>query len=162
MNHIKAFVLDVDGVLTDGTVIVMTNGEQIRRMNMKDGYSLREAVNKGFKLGIISGGKNEGVCKRLNGLGITDVHLSCSDKLDKLDDLLIEWELSLDQILYMGDDMPDYEVLTKVGLACCPSDASPDIKAICDYVSPYKGGEGCVRDVIEQTLKVQELWNSES
>lgn len=162
MNHIKAFVLDVDGVLTDGTVIVMTNGEQIRRMNMKDGYSLREAVNKGFKLGIISGGKNEGVRKRLNGLGITDVHLSCSDKLDKLDDLLIEWELSLDQILYMGDDIPDYEVLTKVGLACCPSDASPDIKAICDYVSPYKGGEGCVRDVIEQTLKVQELWNSES
>jgi len=160
MNHIKAFVFDVDGVLTDGTVLVMTNGEQLRRMSMKDGYSLKKAIEGGFRVGIISGGKNEGVRKRLNGLGLQDIHLACSDKLDKLDDLLIEWELSLEEVLYMGDDMPDYEVMTKVGLASCPADASPDIKAICDYVSPRKGGEGCVRDVIEQTMKVQEKWIS--
>lgn len=155
---IKAFVFDVDGVLTNGTVMVNTNGELLRNMNIKDGFALKTAVDKGYKVCIISGGSNEGVRKRLEALGIKEVFLGTHLKLNTLDQFMKEHQLTKEQLLYMGDDLPDYEVMQQVGLACCPQDAVPEIKAIAHYISHKKGGKGCVRDVIEQVLKVQGNW----
>jgi 3-deoxy-D-manno-octulosonate 8-phosphate phosphatase (KDO 8-P phosphatase) len=157
-KKISTFILDVDGVLTDGTVILMPNGEQARKMNIKDGYALQLAVKHGYRICIISGGKSEQVKLRLNGLGIQDVYIGISDKLEKYEDYFFTNHLTTEEILYMGDDVPDYEVMKKVGLAVCPNDASHEIKSICEYVSPFNGGLGCVRDIIEQVLKSQGKW----
>ena len=158
LQHITTFVFDVDGVLTDGTVIVETNGALLRRMNIKDGYALKTAVEKGFRICIISGGTNEGVRKRLEGLGITEIHLGAHHKTDFLEAFFEEHQIKAENVLYMGDDVPDFEVMQMVGLPCCPQDAVPEIKQISKYVSHKKGGKGCVRDVIEQVLKVQGKW----
>ena len=158
LNNVKAFVFDVDGVLTDGSLILMPDGEQIRKMNIKDGYAMQLAVKKGYKIAIITGAKSEAVRKRLNGLGIQDVYLGIENKKDSLDEFLLTYQLSYEDILYMGDDMPDYEVMKLSGIPCCPADAANDIKPLCIYVSDKKGGKGCVRDVIEQVLKVQGKW----
>jgi len=158
---ISAFMLDVDGVLTDGMVVTLPDGDQVRRMNIKDGYALQHAVKKGYHISIISGGTSESVRKRLNGLGIKEVNLACKNKVEVFDKLKEKFSLSSDQILYMGDDIPDYKVMQKVGLASCPKDAAEEIKGIADYISPKAGGEGCVRDVIEQVLKLQGKWFDE-
>ncbi|NNL32553.1 MAG: HAD-IIIA family hydrolase [Flavobacteriaceae bacterium] len=158
LNKINTFVFDVDGVLTDGTVIVTTNGDMLRRMNIKDGYALKVAVDAGYKVCIISGGSNEGVRSRLNGLGITDIYLGVSDKVDQLEAYCEDNNIKHDKILYMGDDIPDLHVMQTVALPCCPQDAAPEIKSICQYVSHKNGGKGAVRDVIEQVLKVQGKW----
>lgn len=158
LKEISTFIFDVDGVLTDGKVIVTTEGEQYRNMNIKDGYALQLAVKKGFNVAIISGGKNEGVRVRLKGLGLTDIYLGQRHKMDAFEDLKAIYGLSENEILYMGDDIPDYEVMSQCGLATCPQDAAPEIKAICDYVSPKGGGQGCVRDILEQVMKVQGKW----
>jgi len=158
LRPITAFMLDVDGVLTDGMVITLTDGEQVRRMNIKDGYALQHAVKKGYHISIISGGTSESVRKRLNTLGITEVNLACKNKVEVFEKLKEKFGLKKEEILYMGDDIPDYKVMQKVGFAACPNDAAEEIKSISDYISSKKGGEGCVRDLIEQVLKLQGKW----
>ncbi|WP_417882171.1 KdsC family phosphatase [Xanthomarina gelatinilytica] len=158
LEHISTFIFDVDGVLTDGTIAVTTSGEMLRTMNIKDGYAIKTAVNKGFHVCIISGGTNEGVRLRLEGLGITDVFLGAHNKIDQLNQYLEKHQLNIKNVLYMGDDLPDFPVMNLVGLPCCPQDAVPEIKAISKYVSHKNGGKGAVRDVIEQVLKVQGKW----
>jgi len=158
LTRVKAFIFDVDGVLTDGSVTLMPDGEQVRVMNIKDGYALQLAVKKGYKVAIISGGRSEMVRKRLNGLGITDVYLGISDKTDTYKEFIEVNGISPDEVLYMGDDMPDYEVMKRVGVPTCPKDAVHEIKDLCMYVSQQKGGKGAVRDVIEQVMKVQGKW----
>ncbi|WP_053977270.1 KdsC family phosphatase [Mangrovimonas xylaniphaga] len=160
LEHITTFIFDVDGVLTDGTITVTTSGEMLRTMNIKDGFALKTAIDAGFHICIISGGSNEGVRVRLNGLGIKDVYLGTHDKIEKLHEYLENNNINIENVLYMGDDIPDYPVMSLAGLPCCPQDAVPEIKAISKYVSHKKGGKGAVRDVIEQVLKVQGKWNS--
>ena len=160
LEHITTFIFDVDGVLTNATVTVTTSGELLRTMNMKDGYGLKTAVDMGFNVCIISGGSNEGVRMRLAGLGISDIYLSAHNKIEQLQDYINRKGIKSENILYMGDDIPDCPVMKLVGLPCCPQDAVPEIKTISKYISHKKGGEGAVRDVIEQVLKVQGKWNS--
>ncbi len=158
-KNITCFVFDVDGVLTNGNVIVMPNGALVRTMNIKDGYALQLAIKKGYKVWIISGGKSEEVRTRLENLGVTAVYLGITNKLEKLKEVCLLEEVDLKDILYMGDDMPDYEVLQAVGLPTCPNDAVVDIKQICTYTAIAKGGEGCAREVIEKTLKLNGHWD---
>ncbi len=158
LKHITTFIFDVDGVFTDGSVTVLTNGDMLRRMNVKDGYALKTAINKGFNFCIISGGTNEGVKLRLEGLGIKDIYLGAHNKIDQLNDYLSKNNIKAEHVLYMGDDIPDYPVMEIVGLPCCPQDAVQEIKSISKYISHKNGGEGAVRDVIEQVLKVQGKW----
>ncbi len=160
LQHITTFVFDVDGVLTDGTVSVTTSGELLRKMNIKDGYALKTAVDNGYNVCIISGGSNEGVRKRLHALGITDIHLGVQHKTETLDEYFDIYQIKPENALYMGDDIPDLYVMQQVGLPACPQDAVPEIKAISKYISHRKGGKGCVRDVIEQVLRVQGKWNN--
>ncbi|SRR5690554_1679688 len=158
LEHITTFIFDVDGVLTDGTITVTTSGDMLRTMNIKDGYALKTAVSKGFHVCIISGGTNEGVRLRLKGLGVTDVFLGAHNKINQLNLYLEKHQLNAKNVLFMGDDLPDFPVMKLVGLPCCPQDAVPEIKAISKYVSHKSGGKGAVRDVIEQVLKVQGKW----
>ncbi len=159
MPQITTFIFDVDGVLTDGSVYVFENGELVRQMNIKDGYALKTAVDAGFKVCIISGGSNEGVRTRLSKLGLTDIYLGAHNKIEQYEEILKKYNLNPDNVLYMGDDIPDYPVMKLVGLPCCPKDAAPEIQNISKYISQKKGGKGCARDVIEQVLKVQGKWN---
>ena len=159
LNHITTFIFDVDGVLTDGSVLVTTNGELLRAMSTKDGYALKTAVNAGYNVCIISGGTNEGVRARLRGLGLTDIYLGAHNKVEQLEEYMDIYNINAENVLFMGDDIPDYQVMKMVGLPCCPQDAVPEIKVISKYVSHKTGGKGAVRDVIEQVLKVQGKWN---
>ncbi|MBO6607532.1 HAD-IIIA family hydrolase [Psychroserpens sp.] len=159
LEHITTFIFDVDGVLTDGTVTIMTNGDMLRRMNIKDGYALKTAKDAGFNICIISGGSNLGVQKRLEGLGITDIYLGAHNKIEQYNDYLETNDISADQVLYMGDDIPDIPVMKLVGLATCPQDAVPEVKAVSKYISHRHGGKGAVRDIIEQVMKVQDKWD---
>ncbi|WP_308992231.1 HAD-IIIA family hydrolase [Mariniflexile litorale] len=158
LNHITTFIFDVDGVLTDGTVLVTTSGELLRSMGVKDGYALKCAVNAGYNVAIISAGTNEGVKLRLEGLGIKDVFLGAHDKIKQFETYIKTNNIKSENILYMGDDIADYPVMKIVGLPSCPQDAIPEIKGISKYISHKKGGEGAARDVIEQVLKVQGKW----
>ncbi|MCF6403673.1 HAD-IIIA family hydrolase [Chitinophaga filiformis] len=155
---ISTFVFDVDGVLTDGTVQLLPNGEQSRRMNIRDGYALQLAVKKGYRVVIISGGRSESVVSRLQGLGIKDIYTGVLDKQEKLQDYVFENDLRWEEIIFMGDDIPDYRAMQLVGLPVCPADAAPEIKSICRYVSPINGGNGCVREIIEKVLKLNDHW----
>ncbi|WP_312138388.1 HAD hydrolase family protein [Sphingobacterium sp.] len=157
-TQIKAVVLDVDGVLTDGTLQVTESGEQLRTFYVKDGYAMQLAEKMGLMLWVISGGRSEGVRLRLQGLGVKEIHLGVSQKMDVLNELLSKYELTADQLMYVGDDMPDYEVMQVVGIAACPVDAVEDIKTISHYMSPFKGGRGVVRDILEKILKLQGKW----
>jgi 3-deoxy-D-manno-octulosonate 8-phosphate phosphatase (KDO 8-P phosphatase) len=159
LQHITTFVFDIDGVLTDGSVTVTTSGELLRKMSIKDGYALKTAVDLGYKICIISGGSNDGVRLRLEGLGITDIYLGTHNKIKHLNEFLKKYNIQTEEILYMGDDLPDFQVMEKVGLPCCPQDAVPEIKSISKYISHKNGGCGAARDVIEQVLKVQGKWN---
>ncbi|MBT8269098.1 MAG: HAD-IIIA family hydrolase [Bacteroidia bacterium] len=158
LHDITTFIFDVDGVLTDGNVIVTTEGSLLRRMNIKDGFALKTAVDNGYHVCIISGGSNEGVRARLRGLGVTNIYLGVSDKIEQLEEFLDVYEIDPKKALYMGDDIPDLYVMQKVGLPCCPQDAAPEIKSISKYVSHKNGGKGAARDVIEQVMKVQGKW----
>lgn len=159
LAQITTLIFDVDGVLTDGTITVTTSGEMLRTMNIKDGYALKTAVDQGFNVCIISGGSNEGVRLRLKGLGIKDIYLGAHNKIEQLTDYFDRLNIASEQALYMGDDIPDYPVMKGIGLPCCPQDAVPEIKSISKYISHKNGGQGAVRDVIEQVLKVQGKWS---
>ncbi|MFT4777492.1 MAG: 3-deoxy-D-manno-octulosonate 8-phosphate phosphatase (KDO 8-P phosphatase) [Flavobacteriales bacterium] len=158
LKEIKTFVFDIDGVFTDGVVIIDSNGEQLRTANVKDGYAVQLAVKKGFNVAIISGGTNEAVLRRFAGLGVTDVFLGSSDKVAVLEKYLQQKGIEMSKVLYMGDDIPDFKVMKMVGLPVCPNDAAPEIREISSYISIHGGGKGCVRDVLEQAMKVQGLW----
>lgn len=158
LNHVDTFIFDVDGVLTDGSIQVSTQGELLRTMNIKDGYALKTANLGGFHVCIISGGNNEGVRKRLRDLGITNIFLGVQDKVECLKEFFDIYGINSENVLYMGDDIPDLYAMKLVGMPCCPQDAVAEIKEISRYVSHRKGGQGCVRDVIEQVLKVQGKW----
>jgi 3-deoxy-D-manno-octulosonate 8-phosphate phosphatase (KDO 8-P phosphatase) len=159
IKQIKAFVFDVDGVLTDGIVHVTEAGEQLRQFNIKDGYALQLAVKRGYKIAVITGGRSEGVRLRLKGLGITDIFMFVDSKVQVFNQFLADKQLSASQVLYMGDDIPDLEVMQLSGLPVCPADAVEDIKTISEYISPKDGGKGCVRDVLEKVLKIQNQWD---
>mgnify|MGYP000651617667 FL=1 len=160
LPNINTLIFDVDGVLTNGLVTIMPNGELVRNMNIKDGYALKTAVDKGYNVCIISGGKNEGVRTRLANLGIKDIYLGAHDKIQQYNQLVEKYNLKPENVLYMGDDIPDFPVMKLVGMPCCPNDAAPEIQQVSKYISDKKGGEGCVRDVIEQILKVQGKWEN--
>ncbi len=155
---ISCFILDVDGVLTNGKLILVPGGEQARVMHIRDGYAVQHALKSGYKVLILSGGKSEEVRSRLKGLGVRDIEMNCDDKLNALIDYMAEHDLKKEEILYIGDDIPDLQAMKTCGLAACPNDAAEEIKKICHYISPIRGGEGCVRDIIEQALKVQGKW----
>lgn len=159
LEHIRTFIFDVDGVLTDGTVTITNTGDMLRRMHVKDGYAMVQALRKGYNICIISGGTNEGVRQRLSHLGITDIYLGVHHKYEAFEAYLKTKPMSLEQILYMGDDIPDRPVMEAVGLAACPQDAAIEIKGISQYISHIAGGKGCVRDIIEQVMKTQEKWD---
>ena len=156
---IKTFVFDVDGVLAIDTMIVMSDGELIRSMNSKDGYAMQLAIKKGYHIIIISGGNSEAVKQRLEKLGVKEVFLGVHNKKEILQQYTKQHNLSFDEMLYMGDDIPDYAAMQLVLLPCCPADAVPEIKQICKYISPYNGGYGCGRDVIEKVLKLNGHWD---
>jgi len=158
LSQIKALIFDVDGVLSTNTVPMDADGQPLRTLNIKDGYSIQLAAKMGLQLGIITGGKGEQVRKRYEGLHVQHIYLSSSVKINDLHDLMEKAGVLPEEVLYMGDDIPDYEVMQVVGLPVCPADACPEIKAISKYVSPANGGCGAVRDVIEQVLKAQGKW----
>ena len=162
LPNITTIILDVDGVLTNGYVTIMPNGELVRTMNIKDGYALKNAVDKGYRVCVISGGNNEGVRTRLANLGIEDIYLGAHQKIEQWNLLKKKYKLDASEVLYMGDDIPDLPVLMEVGLPCCPNDAAPEIQQISKYISYKKGGEGCVRDVLEQIMRVQGKWTEET
>ncbi|RLD58401.1 MAG: 3-deoxy-D-manno-octulosonate 8-phosphate phosphatase [Bacteroidetes bacterium] len=160
-NHLKkidTFILDYDGVLTDGTVILTADGEVLRTANVKDGYAMQLAIKSGYNVAIISGGNSRSMVKRFEALNIKSFFLGVKDKRKVLKEYLEANNIKAENVLYMGDDIPDYEAMQDVGLPCCPADAVPEIKNISEYVSIKNGGKGCVRDVIEQTLKLQNKW----
>lgn len=159
LKDITTFVFDVDGVFTDGTVLITTKGELLRKMSIIDGYAVKTAIQKGYAICIISGGSNEGVRERLKGLGVTDIYLGVHDKKDALMDYLEQYGIQPENVVYMGDDLPDIPAMQEVVLPACPQGAVPEVKAICKYISHKNGGEGCVRDIIEQVLKVRGDWN---
>jgi 3-deoxy-D-manno-octulosonate 8-phosphate phosphatase (KDO 8-P phosphatase) len=158
LKDIRAFVFDVDGVLTNGDILASESGELLRTFNIKDGYALQLAVKKGFPVCIISGGSGSAMQKRFEGLGIKHINLGVSDKVQVFQNFLKANKLGADQVLYMGDDIPDLNVMKLVGLPTCPADACEEIKAICIYISPFSGGRTAVRDVIEKVLRVQSKW----
>ena len=159
MNQIDTFIFDIDGVLTDSSVHISPTGEMLRIMNIRDGFAMKAALESGYNVCIISGGSNEGVRIRLRNLGITDIHLGTQNKVESFNEYIELYNIKPENVLYMGDDIPDYHVMQLVGLPTCPQDASPEIKGISSYISHVNGGKGAVRDVIEQVMKVQDKWN---
>jgi 3-deoxy-D-manno-octulosonate 8-phosphate phosphatase (KDO 8-P phosphatase) len=158
-KNITTFIFDVDGVLTDGSVLVLENGLQARRMNIRDGFALQLAVKTGYRVIAVSGSSPSPVIDRLNKLGITNVHMSVLDKKAFVTSYIEKNKLKKEEVLYMGDDMPDLPVMPVVGLSACPANAAPEIIEVADYISPVNGGYGCVRDVIEKVLRLNDHWH---
>ena len=161
-NQVKVFAFDIDGVLTDGNLYLLDNGEQVRRMNIKDGFALQLAIKKGYQVVIISGSYSEPALHRLNKLGISDIYMRITDKAACLETYLRDKNIPSSQVLFMGDDIPDFSVMSQVGIASCPKDAVGEIRNCSQYVSRYEGGAGCARDVIEKVLKLNNHWELET
>lgn len=155
---VKTFVFDVDGVLTNGSLLVTEEGHLLRSMNIKDGYAIQLAIKKGYKVWILSGARSEGVRLRLQKLGVIDVHIGIETKKELLQEIALNSRTEYESVLYMGDDIPDLAAMQLCGLPCCPADAVPEIKNVAKYISPLKGGEGCARDVIEKVMKLNGDW----
>ena len=160
LKDITTFVFDVDGVFTNGSLLITETGEMLRTMNVKDGYALKTALLKGYHVCIITGGTNEGVKLRLEGLGVKSIFMGAHLKTAPLHSFLESENIEANQVLYMGDDLPDIPPMKLVALPTCPQDAVPEVKAVSKYISHKNGGHGCVRDVIEQVLKVRGHWNT--
>lgn len=158
LQAVKAFVFDFDGVMTDGSVWVYADKETVRCGNIKDGYAIQYAVKKGYTIAVISGAKSMSIDNRMAMLGVTQCYTGCGDKIKTYEEFLAKNNLRDDQVLCMGDDLPDYPLLKRAGIAACPADAAVEIKEIVDYISIYNGGHGCVRDVIEQVLRLHGQW----
>ncbi len=162
LTQIKALAFDVDGVLSASTILLHPSGEPQRTANIKDGYALQLAVKSGLHVAIITGGRTEAVRLRYEGLGIKDVFMGCAVKIHTYDKWLAAYGLHDEEVLYMGDDIPDYEIMVRCGCPCAPADATADIRAIARYVSRYDGGMGCVRDVLEQVMRAQGRWMADA
>ncbi|MCF8346441.1 MAG: HAD-IIIA family hydrolase [Bacteroidales bacterium] len=158
LKKIRAFAFDVDGVLSNPKVFLSPEGEMIRTMNTKDGYALQYAVKRGYPIAIITGGRTESVGLRFSNLGIEDIYLAASDKVRDFEHFRNKYGLEAEEILYMGDDIPDLDVMTRCGAPCCPADAVEEIKSVSTYISHINGGEGCVRDILEQVLRLHGRW----
>lgn len=158
LHDIKAFVFDFDGVMTDGSVWMYADRETVRCGNIKDGYAIQYAVKKGYIVALISGATSLSINNRMESLGVTQIFTGCANKMETYRKFLYQNGLSEKQVLCMGDDIPDYEIMSHCGVAACPADAAIEIKNISDYISLYEGGRGCVRDVIEQTLRLHDNW----
>lgn len=158
LQNVKAFIFDIDGVLSTQTISLSIFGVPLRSVNLRDGYALQLAVKKGYHVGIISGGNSKEYIKRLKTLGVTDIHMKAKMKKETLKELVSGWGLDLSEVVYMGDDIPDFEVMKMVGIPVCPSDADSEIKQVASYISDKKGGEGCVRDIIEQVMRLHNNW----
>ncbi len=156
--NINTLIFDYDGVLTDGTVLTTENGDQLRTGYVRDGYALHLAIKKGYNVAIISGGTSTSILKRCETLNLKDVYIGIGNKIETFKNYIAQKNVSSDQVLYMGDDIPDYKVMQMVGLPSCPADAAEEIKSVSKFISSYKGGHGCVRDIIEQLMKVQGKW----
>ncbi|MDP4290056.1 MAG: HAD hydrolase-like protein [Bacteroidota bacterium] len=158
LHLINTFIFDYDGVLTNGQIITLPTGEALRVANVKDGYTLQLAIKKNYKVAIISGGTAISMIKRFKTLNIEDVFLSVDNKIEIFNQYLKDNSLLPENVLYMGDDIPDLAVMKMAGVAACPADAVEEVRRVAHYISHQKGGEGCVRDVIEQVLKIQGKW----
>lgn len=159
LNKIRAFVFDVDGVLSTSTISMRDDGVPLRSINIKDGYAIQLAIKLGLDVAIITGGNSPSIINRYKGLGVNEIYTSVKVKTKVYSSLLEKLKLKKEEVLYMGDDIPDYEVMLECGLPCCPKDACSDIQKIARYISPYAGGNGCARDVIEQVLRAKKMWN---
>lgn len=157
-KQVKTFVFDMDGVLTDGSLLILNDTEWFRTMNIKDGYAMHVAANHGYAMVVISGSTSEPAKRRLLHLGVKDIFMGVPDKKALLQEYMTDHGLNPSEVLYMGDDIPDYGCMKVVGLPCCPADAAGDLRQVVKYVSPFKGGHGCVRDVIEKVLKLHGKW----
>lgn len=158
LTQIKAVIFDVDGVLSKETITQDNDGNPMRTVNIKDGYAIQHAVKSGLLIAIITGAKTEAVRKRYESLGVKEVHIGAKVKISIYKDLLDKYSIKDEEIIYVGDDIPDYEIMKHCGLPCCPADAAPEIKSISKYISHKNGGEGCGRDILEQVLKSKGLW----
>ena len=161
LMKVKAFAFDVDGVLSWQVIPLHPSGEPMRTANIKDGFAIQLAVKLGYPVAIITGGKTEAVHKRYATLGVPDVYMGSSDKIIDFEAWIAKYNIKPENVLYMGDDLPDYPVMKRVGVPVCPADAVEEIKSLCKYISHYKGGEGCVRDVMEQVLRAQGKWGKD-
>lgn len=155
---IKTFIFDMDGVITDGSLLILNDTEWLRKVDIKDGYGMHEAANHNYLMVVISGSTSEPTKKRLYHLGVKDVFMKVNNKKELLQKYMSENNLEPSEVLYMGDDIPDYDCMGVVGLSCCPADAVSELKQIVQYISPFNGGHGCVRDVIEKVLKLNDHW----
>lgn len=158
LKNINTFIFDYDGVLTDGSILTLDDGEAYRITNVKDGYALQLAVKKGYRVAIISGAKADCMLNRLTSLQIKDIFLGIENKLIVFNKYLSDNNINEEQVLFMGDDIPDYEVMLKAGISSCPADAAEEVRKVANYISHFQGGKGCARDVIEQVLKIQGKW----
>ena len=158
LTKIRAVVFDVDGVLSAETIPLHPNGEPMRTVNIKDGYAIQLAQKCGLRIVILTGGKTESVRMRYENLGVEDIYMGCAVKIKEYDKFLQRYGLADEEIIYVGDDIPDYEIMKRVGCPVCPKDACSDIRQLSIYVSDYQGGHGCGRDVIEQVLRAQGKW----
>ena len=158
LMKVSAFIFDVDGVLSQECIIIDANGEMLRTANTKDGYALQYAIKKGYPVAIITGGFSDAVEKRYRGLGLQDIYMASKNKMKDFEDFITKYDLNPDEIMYMGDDLPDFEVMKRVGVPTCPANAVEQIKSISNYISDKEGGFGCVRDVVEQVLRAHEKW----
>jgi len=158
LTRVKAFIFDIDGVLSLQTIPLNSFGVPNRTVNLRDGYALQLAVKKGYIIGVISGNSSREYQKRLKRLGIKDIYLNSRSKISNFNTFLEKHNLDRSDVLFMGDDIPDYEVMKSAGVPVCPSDADSEIKQVASYISDKKGGEGCVRDVIEQVLRLHNKW----
>ena len=161
LSKIRAVVFDLDGVLSSETIALSEDGTPLRTVNIKDGYAIQLAVKTGLRVAIISGCKIEAVRKRYEGLGMEDIYLGAAVKIKVYDDFIAKYGLADDEVVFMGDDIPDLEVMRRVGCAVCPKDACPEVKTVSCYVSDCRGGQGCGRDVLEQVLRAQGKWLSD-
>ena len=156
--NIRAFVFDIDGVLSLQTIALNSFGVPSRTVNLRDGYAIQLAVKKGYRIGVISGSNCKEYSKRLKLLGVSDIYLNCRSKIDHFNSFMKKYDLKSSEVMYMGDDIPDFEVMKIAGLPVCPADADSEIKQISIFISDKKGGEGCVRDIIEQVLRLNNKW----
>ncbi len=158
LKNITTFIFDYDGVFTNGKIILMENGDQLRTANVKDGYALQLAQKKGYRMAVISGGTSESIRRYMHGLKIMDVFIKVDHKIHVYRDYLKKHGLKREEVLFMGDDIPDIQIKQEAGVAVCPADAAEEIKSLSHYISPVKGGDGCVRDIVEQVMKIQGKW----
>lgn len=158
LHSIRLFAFDYDGVFTDGTVLLLPDGTPLRSAYVRDGYAVQWAVKQGLDIAVVTGGREQAVVARMASLGVQQVHLGSENKLAVMERICLEKGITPSQVAYMGDDVPDLPVLEWVGMAACPADAIPEVRSVCDYVSPWPGGKGCVRDVLEQTMRLRGKW----